>query len=76
MEVTSLVSNFREFVAAHPELKKLALAEAIGASPSGLSMILSGARPPTGQQVLGILNLVRNGSTKNGGVPIGCTHRQ
>jgi transcriptional regulator with XRE-family HTH domain len=64
MDLTMLVSGFREFVSRHPETKKLAFAKTIGVSPSGLSMILSGARPPTAAQALAILNLVRGGSTK------------
>lgn len=64
MQLTTLISGFRQFVAAHPELKKIALAEMIGASPSTLSMILSGARNPTASQALQMLNVIRGGSTR------------
>ena len=64
MDLTVLVSSFRQFVAAHPETKKFAFAHAIGVSPSGLSMILNGANRPTATQALAMLNVVRGGSTR------------
>jgi hypothetical protein len=64
MNLISLVSDFRQFVSSHPDIKKLAFAKAIGVSPSGLSMILSGTHNPTGPQVLAMLNLMRGGSTR------------
>jgi hypothetical protein len=64
MDLTVLVSSFRQFVAEHPETKKLAFAKAIGTSPSGLSMILNGTNRPTARQALEMLNVVRGGSTR------------
>jgi DNA-binding transcriptional regulator YdaS (Cro superfamily) len=64
MHLSALVSDFRQFVAAHLETKKLAFARTIGVSPSGLSAILSGANKPSATQALAMLNVIRGGSSR------------
>jgi hypothetical protein len=64
LDLSSLVSEFRQFVASHSDTKKLYFARAIGVSPSGLSGILSGASGPTASQALAMLNIIRGGSTR------------
>jgi transcriptional regulator with XRE-family HTH domain len=64
MDLTALLSSFRQFVAQHPETKKIAFAKAIGTSPSGLSAILNGTNNPTATQALEMLNVIRGGTTR------------
>jgi len=64
LDLSSLVSQFRQFVASHSDTKKLYFARTIGTSPSGLSMILAGTSKPTASQALAMLNIIRGGSTR------------
>jgi hypothetical protein len=64
LELDSLVSDFRQFVASHSDTKKLYFARVMGCSPSTLSGILSGAHKPSASQTLAILNLMRGTSGK------------